>query len=503
MLNLSKEEKRLKLFVIFSLFSFQVVIIAGIGFFEDYFKFFPLFLVTALILFIVFKNPSLPLFFFIIFLPLQYLFMMILFGVLKVPSLAITIISAWKEIFILIVFISIIFQLLLSKKISFNTTLVDLLMITFLIYGVLHFFIPEEFFGVSSNIKLRLYGFKADFLFIFLYFAGRFVNLDKKHIRLIYLLLIFIGVLTALIGIFEVSFLKEEIFLKLGYVDYTQKHMGMIYTGKFGLAENFWADFGGITVRRAVSVYMSSQPFAQSYLLIIPFALTLLFNKIFKNKLLLSLATLFMFIALFMTITRAVIIVCFIQVALIGIILKKRNIMAILAIFLILCLLFLIFIPKFSSFIERTLSFKDPSAKGHLRMWERSINFFEKYFFFGIGLGMGGETSLRFAGKDAGGESEYFVYASELGIIGVTLYLFIFISILKKGFKTYFKTEDNLLKYFILSVLICGIGILIVSTVSYTRGVIFVYYIFWWLAGYLIKLYSETFSGHETHLQSN
>jgi len=267
--------------VFFVLFLFLVI--AGIAGSSDYFKLFPLFLLLGFALFIIIKRPQTLLFFFIVLLPFQYFIMMVLFGVGHVPSRWITIISAWKEVFILLVFISLFVQLLLERKIHFRWSYVDTAMAVLAVYALIHFFLPDSFFGVKSNINLRLYGFKSEFFFIFLYFAGRLCPFNQRQVRHIYFFLIGIGVITALLGIFEVSFLDERAFLKLGYVDYTENHMGIKYKGAYGLAENFWADVGGLRVRRAVSVYMSSQPFAQSYLLIIPFSIALLFDNKFKD----------------------------------------------------------------------------------------------------------------------------------------------------------------------------------------------------------------------------
>ena len=109
-----------------------------------------------------------------------------------------------------------------------------------------------------------------------------------------------------------------------------------------------------------------------------------------------------------------------------------------------------------------------------------------------MGLGTGGEASERILGDEIGTEGEYFVFVKELGLIGLALYLSIFILILKKSFKAYSRAEDELLKNFILSILLCGIGIFFLSIVSHTRGAIFVYYIYWWLSGYVITVYSES-----------
>ena len=105
---------------------------------------------------------------------------------------------------------------------------------------------------------------------------------------------------------------------------------------------------------------------------------------------------------------------------------------------------------------------------------------------------MGGEASERVLGDEIGVEGEYFVFITELGLIGLALYLSIFILILRKGFRAYSKAEDDLTKNFILSVLLCGIGIALLSIVSHTRGAIFVYYIYWWLSGYVVTVYSES-----------
>jgi O-antigen ligase len=487
----TQDEKIFTLAHIFLIILVSLIIIVGLIKFKFFVLILPFLLMALIVLAVTLLYPTVPLYLYIMILPFQYLIMMILFGVLKLPPRLILVLSSWKEILILVVILTALIHSLQKKSFKLTLTFVDVLMVIFLVYGLFHFVVPDSFLGVESSLNLKLYGFKADFLFVFIYFAGRTVSLTKRNIHFITKLLIFIGLFTAIIGIIEVLFINEQIFVKLGYQEYTNDYLGIFYNGKYGLADNFWTDFGGISLRRSVSVYMSAQPFSQSFLLIIPITLVLLFNPGFRKKKLLSVALLIMLLALLMTITRAVIIMCSVQIALLGVLLKKWNTTVILTLFSFLILIFVMVTPNFFAFIERTINLEDPSALGHIRMWERSITYFQEHPLFGVGLGMAGETSQRFQGLEAGGESEYFVYASELGLIGLTLYCVIFLSVLKRGFRAFFKTKEPYTKNFILAVTMCGLGILIVSTISYTRGAIFGYFIFWWLAGYLVRVQSN------------
>jgi O-antigen ligase len=489
-LNLPLNKKQTLALYIGALVVLQTILVMGMTLLEDNVLF--LFPVMAFFLMaiLIFKNPQMLLFLFILLLPIQYLLMMILFGVFHISSSLLNLISAWKEVFLFLALFSALFQFLSTKSVRLKIILPDILMLLFLVYGLIHLILPASVFNLSSNVHLRWYGFKSDFLFVFIYFAGRLIPLSAKNLRWLFATLVAVGIITAFLGILEVKLLKEDVFVKLGYTEYTQKHLGIIYKGRYGLAENFWAEFGERgQSRRAVSVYMSSQPFAQSYLLIIPFALSLLVTK--KNKRLLSVGLLLMLTALLLTITRAVILTCLIEILLVGWMLKRSWTMKIIGFYLVVILLFVAITPNLTNFITRTLTFQGSSEKGHVTNWVKSLNFIQAHPFLGAGLGIAGEASHRFKGDAAAGESEYFVYAAELGLIGVGLYLFLFLSILKTGLKTYPNIKDVEMKNALISILACGIGLLIISGISHTRGAIFVYYVFWWLAGYLVKVTSE------------
>ncbi len=348
----TQDERIFTLAHIFLILLVSLIIIIGLITFKYFVLILPFLLMALIFIGVTLLYPTVPLYLYIVVLPFQYLIMMILYGVLKLPAPLILVLSAWKEILLVVVFFTALIRSLQKKTFRLTLTFIDFLMVTFLLYGLFHIVVPDSFLGVESSLNLKLYGFKADFLFVFIYFAGRAVSLTKKNIHFISKLLIYIGLFTAIIGIIEVLFINEQFLLKLGYKEYTNDYLGIFYHGKHGLADNFWTDFGGISLRRSVSVYMSAQPFSQSFLLIIPITLVLLFNPGFRKKKLLWAALLIMLLALLMTITRAVIIMCSIQVALLGLFLKKWNTTAIFTFIFFLILIFVMVTPNFQAFMK-------------------------------------------------------------------------------------------------------------------------------------------------------
>src|SRR5439155_24475799 len=72
----------------------------------------------------------------------------------------------------------------------------------------------------------------------------------------------------------------------------------------------------------------------------------------------------------------------------------------------------------------------DPSSEGHRAAWSTSLQALKERPLFGHGIGSAGQTALRFNRVGSGGESLYFKFTGELGLLGLFSYLGVFLGVL-------------------------------------------------------------------------
>src|SRR5207244_2000131 len=207
--------------------------------------------------------------------------------------------------------------------------------------------------------------------FMILYFVGRGMPelaTDEKTIRRLFFLLLF----TCVVGILERFLVSPEMLAGLGVASYFQDFLGVAaFTAgtDYGLPQNYWTGIGGHLVRRAGSVYLSGQGFAVPFLLFFPLATAWVFLRPKRRPLQIT-AFLIVTLGLLLTVTRATMVVAFVQIILfVALIRRPEWAVAGLALATTMFLAALIVVPGFPTFVWFTLSLLERSSISHASAW--------------------------------------------------------------------------------------------------------------------------------------
>jgi O-antigen ligase len=123
-----------------------------------------------------------------------------------------------------------------------------------------------------------------------------------------------------------------------------------------------------------------------------------------------------------------------------------------------------------SAIFERAFSisdFSETSNKGRIQIWQETINSIKDKPFWGAGIGNFPtilKEDLSTSKKGSSAHSIYLDIASETGIFGLIVFLFLLIEILKTSFNLFFSVEERYLKifagsFFVYFIWICAYGL--------------------------------------------
>lgn len=103
--------------------------------------------------------------------------------------------------------------------------------------------------------------------------VGQNLRIDKKGLIRLLKFIVCCSLFLAVFGLFELFFLKDDFWVKLGYAEYVYTKQGTLPSQLFrGVTRNFYTwDFGGVPIRRMVSI--TAEPLATAHLIFIGFAI--------------------------------------------------------------------------------------------------------------------------------------------------------------------------------------------------------------------------------------
>jgi hypothetical protein len=358
-----------------------------------------------------------------IFLPFHVMFMVIAFGLLGLPEGVVRALASWKEGVLVFFVVAILFGIVLSGKKDFPLAPSDLFACLFSFQIVLYAFIAPL---LGSRIPLvgRLYDVRDSLMLIVCYFLGRAFSLGIAELERLLKLILTVGAVTVVLGLLEWLFLPYQFFVLLGVSSYFKDFIGVNYSdGDWtqGLPTNFWTYMGSLGyVRRSVSVFMSSQGYAITFLILLPIATYFLLDKRRGSLRMFAFQTL----GLLSSITRATLVVCtllfFTMAKLVG---KsgwvKRGFLGV----ALLAIGALIFSEGVRTLVIETLTWQSASSVSHLGSWSGSVELIAERPWLGYGLSEAGQNSRRFGGHEAGEESTPLRIIGELGAVGFVFYL--------------------------------------------------------------------------------
>lgn len=181
-----------------------------------------------------------------------------------VRGTALTVVSAWKDVLLLVALVLVVRE---RRRLPFDGRLTDWLALAFgglvVVYGLL----PQSWLGGGATHRGVLYAARHDLLPVAAYFLGRGLQLtDRERARLCHTVLATAAFVAAfgLIDVYAVplSFWRPA-------AGWFRDQLGLVYSaGTSGLPENFVYNAGnGVVFRRLTSTFLS--PLATSYLLLV------------------------------------------------------------------------------------------------------------------------------------------------------------------------------------------------------------------------------------------
>lgn len=364
--------------------------------------------------------------FYIFLLPPHILLMTVLLVLIGIPAGVVKGISAWKEIILCVLLYSAISKLM--KRSTVVITLPDLAVALYILYVGL--FAGFAIFQHGGSISL-LYSLRDYLLPVCVYWVGRSVAFPEHMAENVFRLLLKVALWVSVLGIIEWFVIPTRWHVLLGVPQYFRDLLGITYPSYlFGLPENYWTSANSGMMRRAVSIYGTSQGFALSYLLLIPVCLYGAVYRSLSHRRLAQIALVLAFVGLSLSFTRFTFAICLIlaAIACIKAVGRAKVIIVSLGVGFYSLVLLCLFSNQLRMFLINTLTFQDHSSSMRLMVWGNTIRMVLAHP-FGYGLGTVGQTSARFGAMVVSIEGQYSKIAFELGLIGLLLYIGVLASI--------------------------------------------------------------------------
>lgn len=287
-------------------------------------------------------------------------------------------------------------------------------------------------FGKVADLRGPLLELRVLVVMMLAYYAGK-VFAEEIGVTRMLKHIVWVAVACSVWGLAELFLLDEAFWVDLGYPDYLRDFMGQHYSTPTGVQENWYTTIGGQPVRRAMSVFMSSQPFAKALIVALPAALLLCVWK--RSRLMVTFAALTA-IALLATLTRAIIVgmTGMIAVYFLGTRWAARRTPLLVVTVAVIILLF-VHSETVTSFWEESLSFEDPSSREHVRVWHATVDLILEKPFVGHGGGSRAGLADRLSATvdTRAGEQTYLIFASQYGLPGLLLYVAVMIAVMAKS----------------------------------------------------------------------
>ncbi|RYY07512.1 MAG: hypothetical protein EOP43_03030 [Sphingobacteriaceae bacterium] len=365
--------------------------------------------------------------------------------------------------------------------------LIDYAIFAFLLFTILYAVLPigEQSFGQ------RIVALKSTSFFTVVYFTGRLFDPKTVYVNKYFDFILLLTIAAGVVVVLEVFF-NRQLQTLTGFADYNYYFFNFEPSGNFGLNWTFESEGG---YKRFASFFTTPLEHAGATLIalsVIAATCTQDDNKIKLNNIVI-LALIASFMSIIFAISRAPLISYFLIIYVYGLLTKKKlitntahTIIGVVAIYLIY--LFTRFENNNTGIIEvimNTVDFSNPSSVGHLIEWVQGIlSMIERPL--GLGLGSSGRVAGSL-GENVGGENQFIIIGVQIGVLGLLLYLAIYVMFIKTGLKWLNKLHGKERKV-CMAVLLIKIGFFIPLFTSEVESSSYISYMNWFLSGLLISI---------------
>lgn len=332
-------------------------------------------------------------------------------------------------------YIAVLTSLSYRKK---DVKITPLMIISFL-YGIL---LLKNFFVSSASFTSKIVSLRQSLVPFICVYVGNNVRINNKELKKILKIVFILGLIISFSGIFELYFLGDDFWLKLGLHDFIINKQGDLPSYLYnGVTVNFYTwDFGAPT-RRLISLL--ADPLASAHLIFLALAIMCSKNLVQKDSEIICidhkskkvnvfniLCIMVLLYACIMSYSKAIYIFMIISTFVLPVYKSKDKAKKIL---IIAILIFLFPIAIYSVYLVST---GDGSIGIHINGLVSGLSTAN---LFGHGLGVTGylaKSRGEIGGQVAGLESYIGSLAQQLGIIGVIVFVvyigFIFITLSNK-----------------------------------------------------------------------
>ena len=423
---------------------------------------------------------------------------------LGTPTLLVRLVQGWKEMFLLLLTV-IAVRIVRDKRASRSLgplTPVDGVAIAFVAIACIYLLIPASVLGSDASLAQSLVGFRTLIVIPVLYFIGRAILAADDRDRLtVVLLCMGSGAVVTVFGIYELFFVPTSAWLRWGVNAYTS-FLGFTYQGPAGLPENFFITVSeNVLVRRTVSTFVSPLGIAYTALLLFPIGIAAMDRRTTPRVAGgIAVATALVVVALALSITRLALFAAIGEAALLAIVLRRVWIAALVPVLIVATITALLPYASIAPAVDRnlnpisrsgivwTIPGDDSSGREHYGYLKNDLLVDMQH---PLGLGTGGATS-RYGTLVGTGESAVLGMFGDLGLVGGSLYVALFLAALWNGWRALSRTRSASLEQCLpLVALVGGLALLPITITSDLWGDLSITFLFWWSAGASATLCAE------------
>jgi len=341
-------------------------------------------------------------------------------------------------------------------------------------YPLIYICIIALFLAISPETKTGILGFRNTAFYIVILYLTANVFSSKQQINRAITVIIAFGGMLAVFGLLQ-PLTGGALLARLGF----EHGIGgaLVRFGKITRSS------AGVDNPLVFGIYMVM-------LILIAGSLWLSTKK--KNIILLVIIFL-MITALIFTFSRSAVFALIGSLLFISLFLKRFKLMAGLILILSGLLLFSVLFSD-SILVQRFFSQDEVSRIGiaiRIAQVERSLQYFKDSPLFGVGLGTQGAAKARFVEGFVPGiitDNYYFQILTEMGVVGLLVYLLLLVSLFRKGVSIYYSLTDTYLKSLALGIvgIIVAMAIMNFVTSTFDSRILNMY--FWFFMGILLSL---------------
>jgi putative inorganic carbon (HCO3(-)) transporter len=374
----------------------------------------------------------------------------VLRNLLPIPIIS----SIWDDMLLVTGLFMVVLRILIGNP--RRKTELSKIIFSVILIGVAYLVLDLTTFGIN------LEGFRAMFQFMFVFFLAFYLNDRPENTKALLSLAVVIGTLIAVYGIYQ-------------YI------MKVPMPGR-------WVDSGESGVTRAFSIIGSPNALGSQMAMLIPISLGLLmYEKPLNKKLFWLACTGLMAACLLFTGSRGAWLALAGAIAVIGMLYDRRILIA----GIVLAIVAAVGIPAVKSRITYLFTAEymmKSSQSGRISRWFDAYDQMRNSPLFGSGLGHWGGAVAKRAYNVTYTDNYYMKTLAEMGLLGVSAFLWLIWSSLKEGYNTMKRLNSPHLKYLAAGML--G-GLLVIVLHNAVENIFEIPYLnsyFWFIAGLLAAL---------------